>query len=339
MSPDENSPATSPTPDAAPAPDKSTDNEQRDQAGQQHGDGDNVAGGGDVVHGDKIVQAPEDGGTVGDVDIDEVPDDFVTDDDIGFDDPDEGEQRQRRRRVMAATLLPARKVAGYGWQRDQPDPRDHIYNLEERILRDDEAPDAYDLTGEMPPIYNQLQLGSCTANGSCAVLEHAAMAQNEGTNTPSRLFVYYETRRIEGTSETQDSGGQVRDAVRVLVSEGAPPEDRMALLRRQPGAVLREAIRGVLCGRGRTRGARVLKDRDWGRGPDAHRDLLPPSDRVRLLGAGAVRGPQLGSRQHPARLPRPEHAVRRRALHRRGRIRLHAQALPDAGVQDQEFMG
>jgi hypothetical protein len=94
--PDENTPSTEP------APEQTGDSSQADQAGQQHGDGDNLAGGGDVVHGDKIVQAPEgDGASVqapavdeGDeIDIDEIPDDVMIDDpDISFDDPDESSE-------------------------------------------------------------------------------------------------------------------------------------------------------------------------------------------------------------------------------------------------------
>jgi len=47
----------------------------------------------------------------------------------------------------------------------------------------------------------------------------------EGTKacTPSRLFIYYHERGIEGTV-TQDSGAQVRDGIKSVVTLGAPPE-------------------------------------------------------------------------------------------------------------------
>ncbi|MDE2103937.1 MAG: C1 family peptidase [Patescibacteria group bacterium] len=75
----------------------------------------------------------------------------------------------------------------------------------------------------MPPVYNQLALGSCTANGNAAVFERQEIAQGEPAITPSRLFVYYCERELEGTVAS-DSGAQVRTGIKVLASQGAPPE-------------------------------------------------------------------------------------------------------------------
>jgi C1A family cysteine protease len=47
----------------------------------------------------------------------------------------------------------------------------------------------------------------------------------EGANVPSRLFIYFEERRMEGQPPGQDEGAQIRDGIKVLTSEGAPPED------------------------------------------------------------------------------------------------------------------
>ncbi|HWX52905.1 MAG TPA: C1 family peptidase [Solirubrobacteraceae bacterium] len=116
------------------------------------------------------------------------------------------------------------KIAGYGWQPDLPDPRDRIYNLEAAVLRAPELPPKFSLRKEMPPVYDQGELGSCTANAIAAVLEHREMQEGESPVTPSRLFIYYEERAIEGTIG-EDAGAQIRDGIKVVAKEGAPPED------------------------------------------------------------------------------------------------------------------
>lgn len=117
-----------------------------------------------------------------------------------------------------------RKIKRYGWQHDLPDHRDRIYNLEESILRPAQFPVKFSLRNEMPPVYDQGELGSCTANAIAAVLEHQEMKEGEPPTTPSRLFVYYGEREIEGTTG-QDAGAQIRDGIKVVATIGAPPEE------------------------------------------------------------------------------------------------------------------
>ena len=120
--------------------------------------------------------------------------------------------------------LSTRKISPYGWLPDLPDSRDRIYNLEESILSAPQLPPKFSLRGEMPSVYNQEQLGSCTANAIAGILEHQEMRESEAAVTPSRLFIYYEERAIEGTVG-QDSGAQIRDGIKVVATEGAPPEE------------------------------------------------------------------------------------------------------------------
>ena len=129
------------------------------------------------------------------------------------------------------------KIAHYGWRRDRLDPRDRIYNLEQRIETGVALPDQLDISGEMPPIYNQGQLGSCTANATAALLQHMQLKQGEpeGASAPSRLFIYYEERRIEGQPLDKDTGAEVRDGIKVLASEGAPPENDWPYSDANPG--------------------------------------------------------------------------------------------------------
>jgi C1A family cysteine protease len=125
--------------------------------------------------------------------------------------------------VAESARITPRKVAGYGWHPDLPDHRDRIYNDEDEVQPASALPPMVDLSPHMPPIYDQGQLGSCTGNGIARVFEYEAMAQSEAEQTPSRLFIYYNERAIEGTV-SQDSGGQVRDGIKVVHKLGAPPE-------------------------------------------------------------------------------------------------------------------
>lgn len=86
-------------------------------------------------------------------------------------------------------------------------------------------PTKVDLTpgGHVPPVYDQGQLGSCTANAIAAALDFQNHRQTATFETPSRLWIYYQERVIEGTVD-QDSGAQIRDGMKVIHKLGAPPE-------------------------------------------------------------------------------------------------------------------
>jgi C1A family cysteine protease len=80
------------------------------------------------------------------------------------------------------------------------------------------------LRAKMPPVYDQGQLGSCTANSIGAILEFNELKQAEAdAATPSRLFIYYNERAMEGTI-SQDSGAEIRDGIKSVAQLGAPPE-------------------------------------------------------------------------------------------------------------------
>jgi C1A family cysteine protease len=75
----------------------------------------------------------------------------------------------------------------------------------------------------MPPVYDQGQLGSCTANAIAALLQYANMKAGTDFGVPSRLFINYCERLREG-SVTTDAGAYGRDGFASLRKTGAPPE-------------------------------------------------------------------------------------------------------------------
>ncbi len=116
----------------------------------------------------------------------------------------------------------ASKHGGYGWVRDLPDARDLLYAAP--LLRFPHGlPPSVDLRRECPPVYDQGQLGSCTGNGIAGAIEFDQRKQGNKEYTPSRVFIYYNERVIEGTVG-QDSGAQIRDGVKSVAKLGAPPE-------------------------------------------------------------------------------------------------------------------
>src|SRR2546427_5258984 len=114
-----------------------------------------------------------------------------------------------------------RKIARYGWIPDLPDERDHIYAAPPQFLS--ALPPSTDLRPQCPPVYDQGQLGSCTANAIAAAIEFDRMKQKVRDFVPSRLFIYYNERLIEGTVST-DSGAMIRDGIKTVASDGVCPE-------------------------------------------------------------------------------------------------------------------
>lgn len=108
----------------------------------------------------------------------------------------------------------------HGWKKDKLDIRDVAFT---RIAP--AIPTTLDLaaTAYMPPVYDQGQLGSCTANGWACLYEFDQRKQKQADFTPSRLQLYYDERVIEG-DVNQDAGAQIRDGAKVLVKYGVAAE-------------------------------------------------------------------------------------------------------------------
>jgi C1A family cysteine protease len=108
----------------------------------------------------------------------------------------------------------------YGWIPDLPDHRDQMFAAAPLFLA--ALPTAVDLRPQCPKeIYDQGQLGSCTGNAIAGAIEFLQMKQKAADIfTPSRLFIYYNERVIEG-SVNSDSGAQIRDGIKTVANQGA----------------------------------------------------------------------------------------------------------------------
>jgi C1A family cysteine protease len=114
-----------------------------------------------------------------------------------------------------------RMIKRFGWVPDLPDQRDFSFRVPRRTAA--ALPSAVDLRPQMPPVYDQGQLGSCTANAIGGAFEFDLIKQKEDDFVPSRLFIYYNERVIERSVE-EDSGAQLRDGMKTLANQGVCPE-------------------------------------------------------------------------------------------------------------------
>ena len=112
----------------------------------------------------------------------------------------------------------------YGWKPDLPDQRDTIAKFTDFKCTLD-LPVSIDLREKCPEIYNQGKLGSCTANAIGFLYQFDELRQKEKSEfIPSRLFIYYNEREMEGTV-TVDSGAAIRDGMKSINKIGVCSED------------------------------------------------------------------------------------------------------------------
>jgi len=113
---------------------------------------------------------------------------------------------------------------GFGWTPDLPDNRDHTYAAPlARLTAKAPVPAKVDLRKHCPAIYNQGNIGSCTANAIAAALEFDRKKEKLADFVPSRLFIYYNERVIEH-SVGIDSGAMIRDGIKSVARQGVCPE-------------------------------------------------------------------------------------------------------------------
>lgn len=111
---------------------------------------------------------------------------------------------------------------GMGYIPDLPDQRDHYFAAAPAVVG--ALPTAVDLRPQMPSVYDQGQLGSCTGNAIAAAVQFCRRKHALAPDfAPSRLFIYYQERVIEHTTR-QDAGAMIRDGFKAIAADGAPDE-------------------------------------------------------------------------------------------------------------------
>ena len=78
----------------------------------------------------------------------------------------------------------SRKIHRYGWTPDLPDQRDYLYSAPVPFQKN--LPTLVNLAPQCPPVYDQGQLGSCTANAIAGAIEFDLLKQKKPEFTPSR---------------------------------------------------------------------------------------------------------------------------------------------------------
>ncbi len=132
----------------------------------------------------------------------------------------------RKEAVAPPIAVETRTTERLGWIPDLPDRRDHFYSAPTPVLT--KLPAKVDLSKKCPPVYDQGHIGSCTANAIAAAVQFDRMLKKQAPAfAPSRLFIYYNERLMEG-SVNSDAGAMIRDGIKSVHREGVCPEDLWA---------------------------------------------------------------------------------------------------------------
>lgn len=115
--------------------------------------------------------------------------------------------------------LTPRKIHRYGWKPSLPDLRDHIADTAELKILDEVDPRT-----DLPSVFDQGHLGSCTANAVAAAVEYDAKLNGSDPGFLSRLWIYFYERKLEGAPADQDTGAFGRDGLKVCHKLGVPLE-------------------------------------------------------------------------------------------------------------------
>lgn len=113
------------------------------------------------------------------------------------------------------------EIHRYGYKKDPIDHRDYILHMKINLTT---SVANVDLRSNCPAIYNQGNLGSCVSNGTAFSIQYNQIIGHFPHQfTPSRLFIYYNTRVVEKNVNV-DSGTTIRGALQVVNKQGACPE-------------------------------------------------------------------------------------------------------------------
>jgi C1A family cysteine protease len=108
-----------------------------------------------------------------------------------------------------------------GHRRDAPDERDVAYAPREHLLAS--QPASVDLRRYCSPAYDQQKVRSCSAHALASHLRFIGNKDGSPIEPPSRLFIYYNERKVEGTQDS-DSGSTLRTGIKVVAKQGTCAE-------------------------------------------------------------------------------------------------------------------
>jgi C1A family cysteine protease len=115
-----------------------------------------------------------------------------------------------------------RSTRKYGWKRDLPGVSDPQFLAAPRTVAS--LPSSADLRPKMPAVYDQEQLGSCTAQAIAGAVHYEELASGAAAPVaPSRLMIYYLERLVEGTVES-DAGAVISDGIKMVGGYGYADE-------------------------------------------------------------------------------------------------------------------
>jgi C1A family cysteine protease len=139
-------------------------------------------------------------------------------------------QGKQTRRKTRATLGPTtiRTPIRYGWKPDLPDHRDFTYAAPAEFAKKNLGSSVDLRRVWRAPCYDQGNLGSCTGNAIAGAIEFALAKKKTDVFTPSRLFIYYNERVIEGTVDS-DAGAQIRDGMKSVAGVGFAGKEAVPL--------------------------------------------------------------------------------------------------------------
>lgn len=109
---------------------------------------------------------------------------------------------------------------GLGWIKQKPSRKDFVFTA--RPEQVEVIPTSADLRLYESPVLDQGPLGSCTAHAGVSVYEFVHKKALGAYTPESRLFLYKESRDIEGIKG--DEGSTLRATAKVMADEGLPPE-------------------------------------------------------------------------------------------------------------------